>query len=239
VPAIAAIIALSLIGGLAVACFAKAFGIVFLGEPRTLQAAQAHESDAAMRWPMVVLAVLCLLIGLSAPLILVLLKPVLAQVAGDFAPDPSGSFDQIQTPLAIIVGVSLIFALLIAALSWLRFTKLSGRERERTVTWDCAYARPTPRMQYTASSFAQPFTDLVAGLLRLSKYVRKPDGYFPAGAAFSSNATDVCTTSLWTPLFKATEWLLLRFRWMQTGSIHLYILYIAISLIVLLIWKLS
>ena len=52
---------LALIGGLAAACFTKAFGIVFLGEPRTAEAARAHEAGAAMRWPMVVLAGLCVL----------------------------------------------------------------------------------------------------------------------------------------------------------------------------------
>ena len=58
---------LALVGGLAAACFTKAFGIVFLGEPRSDEAAQAHEAGAAMRWPMVVLAGLCVLIGLAAP----------------------------------------------------------------------------------------------------------------------------------------------------------------------------
>ena len=45
--------ALALIGGLAAACFTKAFGIVFLGEPRSAEAAEAHEAGAAMRWPMI------------------------------------------------------------------------------------------------------------------------------------------------------------------------------------------
>ena len=124
VPAIIAIIALALIGGLAVACFTKAFGIVFLGQPRSDQAAQAHESKAAMRWPMVTLAVLCVLIGAFAPLAFAVLKPVLLQVSQLPAADLTGPFAQIQSPLALIVGVSLIFAVLVAVLVWLRKTDL-------------------------------------------------------------------------------------------------------------------
>ena len=41
------ILALALIGGLAAACFTKAFGIVFLGEPRSAHAAGAHEAPSA------------------------------------------------------------------------------------------------------------------------------------------------------------------------------------------------
>ena len=71
---------LALIGGLAAACFTKAFGIVFLGEPRSDEAAHAHEAGAAMRWPMVVLAGLCVLIGLAAPLWPLVLQPAVAAV---------------------------------------------------------------------------------------------------------------------------------------------------------------
>src|SRR5207244_932344 len=56
VPAAAAILGLALIGCLAVACFTKAFGVVFLGEPRTEDAARAKEPELAMRIPMALLA---------------------------------------------------------------------------------------------------------------------------------------------------------------------------------------
>ena len=72
---------LALIGGLAAACFTKAFGIVFLGEPRSDEAAHAHEAGAAMRWPMVVLAGLCVLIGLAAPLWPLVLQPAVAVIS--------------------------------------------------------------------------------------------------------------------------------------------------------------
>ena len=238
VPAIIAIIALALMGGLAVACFTRAFGIVFIGQPRSEQAAQAHESKIAMRWPMAALAVLCVLIGAFAPLAFAALKPVLVQVSQLPAADLTGHFAQILSPLALIVGVSLIFAVLVAVLVWLRKSRLTGRSRADVGTWDCGYAAPSARMQYTASSFAQPLMQLTAGVVRLRQRLRKPEGYFPSTGSLSTEAPDVVEEGVWAPVFKSAEWLLLRFRWIQTGSIHLYILYIAITLIVLLIWKL-
>jgi formate hydrogenlyase subunit 3/multisubunit Na+/H+ antiporter MnhD subunit len=238
VPAILTIVALALIGGLALACFTKAFGIVFLGVPRSAKAAEAHESKAAMLWPMAMLAGLCVLIGLSGPIVLVVLKPALLELSHLSAADLAGSFAQIEPPLMLIVGVSLLFGILIAALAWLRWSRLAGRSRKDMVTWDCGYAQPTAHMQYTASSFAQPLMQLAAGVVQLRERFRKPEGYFPTAGSFSTEAPDVIERGIWSPLFKAAEWLLLRFRWIQTGSIHLYILYIAITLIVLLIWKL-
>jgi formate hydrogenlyase subunit 3/multisubunit Na+/H+ antiporter MnhD subunit len=239
VTALVAIISLALIGGLAVACFTKAFGVVFLGEPRSQQAAQAHESGKSMLWPMAILAVLCLIIGLSVPLFISILKPALALMTEMPLADIFIAFDQIRTPLVLVSGMALIFAAFIAVLVWLRRTKLSGRASEQTVTWDCGYAQPTPRMQYTASSFAQPLLTLTGGFIGFRKRVPKLDGYFPSSAAFSTEAPDVYKESFWQPVFRGAEWLLLKFRWMQTGSIHLYILYIALTLIVLLITMLG
>ena len=238
VSAILTIVALALIGGLAVACFTKAFGIVFLGEPRSRQAAQAHESKAAMRWSMAALAVLCVLIGLSAPFVPLLLKPVLMQVSPLSAIDMSGPVARMHSLLLVIVGISLVFVALAAVLSWLRFRRLAGRVKADAVTWDCGYAAPSPRMQYTASSFAQRSAHRTAGMIRLRACFKKPDGFFPTAGSFSTEAPDVIERGVWAPAFKGVEWFLLRFRWIQTGSVHLYILYIAITLIVLLIWKL-
>jgi len=167
-----------------------------------------------------------------------MLKPVLMQVS--FIPDSEfpGLFDHIQAPLILIVGISLTFAALAAVLAWLRCKRLAGRIAEDVVTWDCGYASPSSRMQYTASSFAQPFMRLASGMVHLRERLKKPEGFFPTTGSFSTEAPDVIEKGVWTPAFKGAEWLLLRFRWIQTGSIHLYILYIAITLIVLLIWKL-
>jgi hydrogenase-4 component B len=61
VPAVGALLALS--AALAAACFVKAYGISFLGRPRSPAAAAASETDRFSRAAMIVLASLCLLAG--------------------------------------------------------------------------------------------------------------------------------------------------------------------------------
>src|SRR5947208_5707646 len=79
---LAAVVVMGLISGLAAACFAKAFGIVFLGSPRTVEAAEAHEVARPMLAAMAILAVLCVIIGLAAPIIVPVLAEVVAAATG-------------------------------------------------------------------------------------------------------------------------------------------------------------
>ena len=80
VPMFAAIAGLALIGGLAAACFTKAFGIVFLGQPRSAQAQQAHEVGLAMVLPGFVLAAGCALIGLLGARVVASMAPLVSEV---------------------------------------------------------------------------------------------------------------------------------------------------------------
>ena len=96
---------------------------------------------------------------------------------------------------------------------------------------------PSARIQYTASSFAQPVTDLFRRLLGTKKRVSEPRGFFPAEAALKTETPDLSHEEMYRPMFeRANEWLS-RLRWLQQGNVQLYVLYIAVTLIVLLAWK--
>ncbi len=88
-----AIGALALIGGLAAACFTKAFGILFLGEPRSSHAAGAIEPVWAIRVPMIALAVGCVGIGLLGPILVGGVRGVVASAAGLPLAEVAGSRD--------------------------------------------------------------------------------------------------------------------------------------------------
>src|SRR5204863_5443791 len=62
IPAVGALLALS--AALAAACFVRAFGITFLGRPRTAAAEHAKEVDRFSLAAMFVLAGLCVLTGI-------------------------------------------------------------------------------------------------------------------------------------------------------------------------------
>jgi formate hydrogenlyase subunit 3/multisubunit Na+/H+ antiporter MnhD subunit len=239
VPLLAAIAGLALIGGLAAACFTKAFGVVFLGEPRSEHAAHAHEAGAAMRWPMALLAIGCALIGLCAPFVVRPLANVLPLVSG-LAPETIGEkLADAADPLRFVIAGSVVFLVLVAGLAWARRRLLKGRTVAEAVTWDCGYAQPSARMQYTASSFAQPLTALFAPLLRTRRTLAAPEGYFPRAASLSTATPDAARVALYEPAFSGVGWVLARMRWLQQGRIQLYVLYIALTLLVLLVWNLG
>jgi len=238
VPLLAVIAGLALIGGLAAACFTKAFGIVFLGEPRSEHGSHAHETGWAMRLPMLALAAGCVLIGLLAPIVVGTLQPVLADVTGLRPEIVSLNLAAATNTLTFVVIGALTFVLVTAALILLRRGLLAGRHVETGVTWGCGYARPTARMQYTASSFAQPLTDLFRPLLGTKKKVVRPKGFFPVEAALKTETPDFTREEMYRPMFERVNGWLSQAHWLQHGKVQLYVLYIAVTLIVLLVWEL-
>jgi NADH:ubiquinone oxidoreductase subunit 5 (subunit L)/multisubunit Na+/H+ antiporter MnhA subunit len=223
---------LALIGGLAAACFAKAFGIVFLGEARSAEVAQAHEAEAAMQWPMVMLAALCVAIGLTAPLWPSVLAPAVAAIV------PGAQVASAQPLTGIVLGSCLLLALIVM-LVLVRRKVLAGRRVERAVTWDCGYTAPTPRMQYTASSFAQPLVLLFRLFLQPREEIHRPEGLFPKRASLHTHTADVFRQRIYQPLFTGIAWLATKLHWFQQGRIQVYVLYIALTIFILLIWKLG
>ncbi len=230
---------LALIGGLAAACFSKAFGVIFLGEPRSDHAIHGHEAGPAMLIPMVALGAACLAIGLSGPVALRILVPAVSLLAGQEAvvasAIPAWAGIALWNISFAFAGILLLAALLSLFRSWL----LAGRTVGSAVTWDCGYIAPTSRMQYTSSSFAAPITRLFRGVLRTRSHFTPPSGLFPSGSSFASDTPDVCREGIFKPVLSRIENLLVRFRWLQHGRLNLYILYIVLALVALLAWKLG
>ena len=234
---LALIAGLALIGGLAVACFTKAFGIVFLGEPRSEHVARAREVDWTMRLPMLLLAAVCVGIGLLAPIVVGCLQPVLESVTAQQPEIVGENLAMATSPLTFVVIGAGAFLLLVLALIFLRRGLLAGRRVEESTTWGCGYAQPPARAQYTASSFAQPLTELFRTLLGTKKTVSMPRGPFPAEAALKTVTPDISHEEMYRPMFERGEAWLSQLRWLQHGNVQLYVLYIAATLMVLLVWK--
>jgi formate hydrogenlyase subunit 3/multisubunit Na+/H+ antiporter MnhD subunit len=238
VPLMMGIAGLALTGGLAAVCFVKLFGGVFLGEPRSPEAAAARESPAAMLAPMAVLAALCAGIGLAAPLVVRVLPPVLAGVT---------QLPESDLAMAMMAGADGIFAvslmaflvwILVAGVAVVRRLCLRRGQVRGAVTWDCGYARPSARMQYTASSFVQPLVGLFAGVLRSRRRFDMAPGLFPAAGSLDTETRDVFRERFFTPVFRGVDRWLSFLKWLQSGRIHVYVLYIVVTLLALLVWAL-
>jgi hydrogenase-4 component B len=241
---LAVIAGLALIGGLATACFTKAFGIVFLGEPRSEHPRHAHESCRSILIPMILLAGGCFAVGLSGFGIIRALSSAMAGIIRTIANGGFSSTD-IQTELFLAAdslrsftyGALAILALA-ALIALLRKRLLSGRVVRQAGVWDCGYIKPTARMQYTASSFAQPIIDLFNVFQHGRKRFKPPQGYFPSTSFFETETLDTSQEGVYRPIFEMVERMLSKVRVMQHGRIQLYVLYIVLTLIVLLFWKL-
>jgi hydrogenase-4 component B len=233
---VCAIAGLALIGGLAAACFAKAFGIVFLGEPRSSEVTDCHESGFWMTIPMMILAAACIALGLMGPMIIRILGPVTGTVLGDAH---AGEMPAASEYLVYVTTSAVALLVLLALLAGFRSFLLSGRTIGKTVTWDCAYAAPSARMQYTASSFAQPIIDLFRVFLRTKKHITFPDAYFPASANLETHTYDIGRERIYKPVFTGIERFFMQMRFLQGGRIQVYVLYIVVTLLILLAWNMG
>jgi formate hydrogenlyase subunit 3/multisubunit Na+/H+ antiporter MnhD subunit len=230
---------LAMIGGLAAACFTKAFGCVFLGEPRSAQASASREAGAAMRGPMLLLAGACIAIGLTAPLWpLVMNGAVLQLIPASARNSAAGALGQAIRPLATLCGASWGLLGIAGVVALIRRTLLRRRQVQREPTWGCGYAAPTVRMQYTASSFAWPILNLFRFFTRSREEICQPQGLFPERSSLVTETPDVFAEKLYRPLFAGITWVALKLRWLQQGRIQLYVLYVALTLLALLVWKL-
>ena len=226
--------ALAMVGGLAVACFVKVYGIVFLGVPRSGEHAAGHEAGWQMLLPMTLLALLCAVIGLAPGLFENLLQraslgalpPVLTE-----AVQPLGEL--IPLSLLTVMGVTLL-ALLALLFLWYRY-HLAAAPVGETVTWGCGYQRPTPRMQYTASSFAQMLTGLYAFVLKPQLHKPQVTGIFPSRAGFKSHVPESVLELVYIPALKRLYERTVPIRKLQSGILQQYVLYTLLTLIVLLL----
>ncbi|HEU0215990.1 MAG TPA: proton-conducting transporter membrane subunit [Stellaceae bacterium] len=230
------LVAMRLISGLAAACFAKAFGVVFLGTERSAEPEHAHEAARPMLAAMGLLALLCIAIGFAAPLIVPALSGIVAEASGLPAPSVAASLSPLSGALAITVAVFVGLTVL-GALIWIaRAWRLAAAGVGRGPVWGCGFQRPTPRMQYTASSFAQPLVTQFRSLVANREMLVAPSGYFPVASSYASDSGDPFVRLLFAPTFRWFDRVARRLNVIQHGHLHIYVLYIAATLIALLAW---
>ena len=222
---------LALSGALALACFVKATGVAFLGRPRSDVAADAREVSRGMVAAQALLAVICLVLGLAAPLLL----PRLGVIVG--------ALDAAGPPLAGIwhLPTALLAAVLAATVAtgwlWLRAAEL-GRPTRRYITWECGFGDLGPRMQVTAGSFGQPILRLFGALLRYA-VDRRVEGdradLFPRRITVEPRSEPVLERRIYQPMLlwidRAGGWI----ARCQAGSIHAYLTAMLLVLLLLLV----
>jgi formate hydrogenlyase subunit 3/multisubunit Na+/H+ antiporter MnhD subunit len=228
---------LGLVGALAAACFVKVQGTVFLGNPRTPEAAAAHESPRAMLVPMGILAAACAAIG-ALPALLV---PPLARGAAAWSGLPLADFSEVAEvtgrSAARVSGVALLLLALVGALVLWRRRPAAAPATE-SETWGCGYARPTFRMAYTGSSFAQILNQGFRFVLFPRIRFSPPRGPFPASSRFSTEPREAVLDLALLPAVRDYIQATSRIRGLVAGRIHLQALLVLATLVAMLAWRL-
>jgi len=220
--AIPAVILLGLTGALALACFVKVCGVMFLGAPRFKAALQARECGPSMRIAMVALAAGCVAIGL-APTVF---WPAVSRAVAVWQPVWTGA--ERPVPLTALSQVHIALAVLaVAAATWL-WRKASGFKR--ALTWDCGYATPTARMQYTAGSFAGIILEWFSWILRPERRQNRPQVLFPASASATEHIPETVLEKIVEPASRMILHVALMARRFQHGRVQAYILYVLAGL---------
>jgi hydrogenase-4 component B len=232
------IVGLSLIGGLAIFCFTKAFGIVFLGEARSGKASSAEEVSKDMIFPQYISVLFIVLIGVAS---VWFVKPVFDIISTSFGlPYDIVTAGPAVTNLTRISILSGAFIITVVLLLTYRYYHLKSKVVSYGPTWGCGYAAPSPRQQYTATSYAYNYNHLAKPLLQTEKIMKdiQEDDIFPTARDFKTSSDDIFRKLL---IDKPVDWisgLLKKIAVMQTGSIQHYILYafVFMLLVLLLTW---
>jgi hydrogenase-4 component B len=222
---------LGLVGGMAAITFVKLYGTVYLGVSRSQEAAAPHELATTMLVPMGLLALLCLAGGVLPTLFLALVHPVVTMLSPDAV---SGARLPETLNLFPLFGTGLVAAAVVVWLLLSRIIKRHGTAQD--MTWGCGFLAPAPRMQYTGASFAETWSGLTRTLSRCLTEKPAPAGIAPQAAAFSHVPEETILERIIRPLLEVAGIGCAFVRRLQHGQLHIYMLYIFITLLLLMAW---
>jgi hydrogenase-4 component B len=237
---------LALTAALAAACFVKAFGIAFLALPRSRAAEDAREVAVSMRTGMAILAVACVALGLGATWFLPVFDGITRQAFG------TGVSARLVSTNGLILTAgsstsgsvsTLLLALLLIALSGvpLLLWIIWGRRSKRATgpAWDCGLPGLTADNEYTATAFSKPLRMIFAALFRPRREIQAEfeiSPYYPKAIRFESEIEPAFEKHFYDPLRKRILGMAMSMRMVQAGSLHAYLAYIFITLILLLVF---
>jgi NADH:ubiquinone oxidoreductase subunit 5 (subunit L)/multisubunit Na+/H+ antiporter MnhA subunit len=239
VPAVGAMMALG--AALSAACFVRAYGITFLGRPRSPEAASAHETDGFSLTAMSLLLVLCFLAGILPGLVIDAIAPVAQTLVGQRMPV------QASIPWLSIVPVAesrssyngllvFVFIAVSATLAAEVIHRFASRAVRRAPAWDCGYPDPSPATQYSADSFAQPARRVFGEVVILSRErVEMPAPGDTRPAHIEIEVHDPVWEVVYAPINGWVSYASERLNYLQFLTIRKYLSLVFAALIILLL----
>ena len=238
VPAIGVMLALS--AALAAACFVKAFGVSFLGRPRTTVAADAQEVDRWSLAAMFIFAGLCLLIEIIPAPIIDALAPVVNMLVAEHMPvqsaDPWLSIVPIAESRSSYNGLLVFLFITLSTLTAIEIIhRFASRAVRRGPAWDCGFPDPSPATQYTAGGFAQPIRRVFSVLFDAREDVAMPAPGDTAAARLTVRLRDLIWEMIYARLGDAVWFATEKLNHLQFLTIRKYLSLVFALLVVLLL----
>ena len=244
-PIAAALLALT--GALAAACFVKAFGIAFLGRPRSRHVAHAREVPRGMLLGMGLLAVLCLVLGILPVPMIEAMAPITQLLVHSALPSATAQGWLWLTPVSPDVAsysapFVMLALILVFGLGYL-FLKRGAVPTRRCSPWDCGFGQLNHRMEYTSTAFTQPIRRIFGAVWKVEESVETSTvGVGPirrvTGINHYLHVQDWSWLKVYLPIGSLVLEAARRIGFIQTGSIHTYLKYSFWTLIFLL-WIVS
>ncbi len=237
VPAVGGMLALS--AALAAACFVKAFGVSFLGRPRTTVASGAQEVDRWSLAAMFVLASLCLLIGIIPAPVIDALAPAVKMLVAARMPmqsaEPWLSIVPIAESRSSYNGLLVFVFITIATLAAIEIIhRFASRALRRGPAWDCGFPDPSPATQYTAGGFAQPIRRVFSTLFDASEQVVMPAPGDTGTARLTIRLRDLAWETIYAPVGNFIWFTADRLSHLQFLTIRKYLSLVFALLVILL-----
>ncbi|HYP68084.1 MAG TPA: hydrogenase 4 subunit B [Thiobacillaceae bacterium] len=243
-PIAAALLALT--GALAAACFVKAFGIAFLGMPRTRHVAHAREVPRGMLLGMGWLAALCLALGVLPTPTIEAMAPITRLLVHAALPATAAQGWLWLTPVspqgASYSAPFVLLALIVVYGLGYLFLRRGARPARRGHPWDCGFGQLSHRMEYTSTSFTQPIRRVFGAVWKVDEVVERvtTPGVIPRVTAIRHHlhVQDWSWLKVYQPIGRLVLDAARRIGFIQTGSIHTYLKY-SFATLVLLLWIVS
>ena len=239
VPAVGALLALA--AALAAACFVKAYGVTFLGRPRSVPAETAGEVDRLSLSAMFILAALCLLTGILPGPVIDALAPVTAEILGGRMPLQANEAWLSIVPIAESRSsynglLVMVFITICASLAVLVIHRFASRALRRGPAWGCGFTDPTPAAQYSGGSFAQPIRRVFGTLVFHARdHVEMPAPGDTRPARLRIELHDLVWEGIYQPVAVAVGFAADRLNRLQFLTIRRYLSLVFATLVTLLL----
>jgi len=229
------VVGLAFVGGLAVACFTKVNSIMFLGTER--KEIKSFHTSIYDYLSLGMLSLFCIVIGFYPQPFIGIVNKVINN--GFVSVNSSSALLTMNWLSLTIIAFSMLVGVILLFYVKAKIQKKYGSRT--SAAWGCGYENLSPRMQYTASSFADELNTIPQSVLVYHKEVKISKEAFPIPSSFESKSRDFVDEKILLPGFYFLQKIISKIEFLSNTDIRYYIVFILIIItfysFIAFLWK--